>query len=106
MGLESLESGFFGAFCDTKSISITCWEPYTWGKRFLLFLPDSHSAYYDSFVSVLGQSLPPSLGFQGFVVLKKKKFLAETAGGEGGGWWAHPPTGSGNECGISRHWAV
>ena len=26
MGLESLESGFFGAFCDTKSISIACWE--------------------------------------------------------------------------------
>ena len=27
-----------------------------------LFLPDSHSAYYDSFVSALGQSLPSSLG--------------------------------------------
>ena len=26
MGLESLESGFFGAFCDTKSISIAHWE--------------------------------------------------------------------------------
>ena len=26
MGLESLESGFFGAFCDTKCISIACWE--------------------------------------------------------------------------------
>ena len=26
MGLESLESGFFGAFGDTKSISIACWE--------------------------------------------------------------------------------
>ena len=26
MGLESLESGFFGAFCDTKAISIACWE--------------------------------------------------------------------------------
>ena len=32
------------------------------GKAFLLFLPDSHSAYYDSFVSALGQSLLPSLG--------------------------------------------
>ena len=38
-------------------------RPLTPGKRFLLFLPDSHSAYYDSFVSALGRSLPPSLGF-------------------------------------------
>ena len=36
-------------------------RPLTPGKRFLLFLPDSHSAYYDSFVSALGRSLPPSL---------------------------------------------
>ena len=26
MGLESLESGFFGAFGDTKFISIACWD--------------------------------------------------------------------------------
>ena len=32
------------------------------GKAFLLFLPDSQSAYYNSFVSVFGRSLPPSLG--------------------------------------------
>ena len=32
-------------------------RPFTRGKRFLLFLPDSHSAYYDSFVSALGRSL-------------------------------------------------
>ena len=37
-------------------------RPLTLGKRFLLFLPDSHSAYYDSSVSALGRSLPPSLG--------------------------------------------
>ena len=37
-------------------------RPLTPGKRFLLFLPDSHSAYYDSSVSALGRSLPPSLG--------------------------------------------
>ena len=76
-----------------------------WGKRFLLFLPDSHSAYYNSFVSALGQSLPPLTGsFKDLLYLVQ--FLAETAGGEGGGWWAHPLAGSGNECGISRHWAV
>ena len=34
-------------------------RPLTPGKR---FLPDSHSAYYDGFVSALGRSLPPSLG--------------------------------------------
>ena len=55
-------------------------RPYTWGNRFLIFLPDSHSAYYDSFVSALGQSLPPHWVFQGFVVLGP----VETAGGEGG----------------------
>ena len=65
-------------------------RPFTWGKRFLLFLPDSHSAYYNSFVSALGQSLPPLTGsFKDLLYLVQ--FLAEMAGGEGGGWWDHPP---------------
>ena len=50
----------------------------TLGKCFLLFLPDSHSAYYDSSVSALGQSLPPHWVFQGFVV------LGPVSGGNGG----------------------
>ena len=62
-------------------------RPYTWGKRFLLFLPDFHSAYYDSFVSALGVPLTGS--FKDLLYLVQ--FLAETVGGEGGGWWAHPP---------------
>ena len=45
-----------------NNMSILILRPLTRGKHFLLFLPDSHSAYYDSFVSALGQSLPPSLG--------------------------------------------
>ena len=58
--------------------------PLTQGKCFLLFLPDSHSAYYDSFVSVLGRSLPPLTGsFKDLLHLDK--FLVETEGGVGGG---------------------
>ena len=53
-------------------------RPLTPGKCFLLFLPDSHSAYYDSFVSALGWSLPPHWVFQGFVV------LGPVSGGNGG----------------------
>ena len=59
-------------------------RPLTPGKR---FLPDSHSAYYDSFVSALGRSLPPSLG------LSRICCTCPVSGGNGrgGGWWAHPP---------------
>ena len=57
-------------------------RPYTPGKRFLLFLPDSHSAYYDSFVSAsylhLGRACPPHWVFQGFVA------LGQVSGGNGG----------------------
>ena len=49
-------------------------------------MPDSHSAYYDSFVSALGQSLPPQWVFQGFAALEKV-----SGGNRGGGGWAHPP---------------
>ena len=75
-------------------------RPYTWGKRFLLFCPDSHSAYYDSFVSALGRSLPPPTGsFKDLLYLKKNKFLAEKAVGRP----THAcNTCSGNECGIPR----
>ena len=56
----------------------------------LLFLPDSHSAYYDSFVSALGRSLPPLTGsFKDLLHLDK--FLVEMEGGAGGWGWAHPP---------------
>ena len=58
------------------------------GKRFLLFLPDSHSAYYNSFVSALGQSLPPTGSFKDLLYLKKKK----VSGGWGGGWVVGSPT--------------
>ena len=72
-------------------------RPLTWGKRFLLFLPDSHSAYYDSFVSALGRSLPPPHWvFQGFVAL----------GQETHPHLQHWVNGSGSECGISQHWAI
>ena len=58
-------------------------RPLTRRKRFLLFLPDSHSAYYNSFVSCL-----PHWVFQGFVALGHV-----SGGNEGrGGGWAHPPT--------------
>ena len=60
------------------------------GKAFLTFLPDSHSAYYDSFVSALGRSLPPLTGsFKDLLYLVQ--FLAETVGGEGG-WVVGSPT--------------
>ena len=39
MGIESLESGFFGAFGDTKSISIACWEHIK---------PENTMAYFDN----------------------------------------------------------
>ena len=45
------------------------------------------AVYYESFVSALGQSLPPHWVFQGFVALDK--FLVETEGGAGGGL-THP----------------
>ena len=65
----------------------TALRPLTPGKRFLLFLPDSHSAYYDSFVSALGRSLPPSLG------LSRICCTCPVSGGNGrwSGWWDHPP---------------
>ena len=53
-------------------------RPLTRGKCFLLFLPDSHSAYYDSFVSAHGWSLPPRWVFQGFFA------LGQVSGGNGG----------------------
>ena len=60
-------------------------RPLTLGKRFLLFCPDSHSAYYDSFISALGWSLPPLTGsFKDLLYLKIKKFLAEKE-------WGGPP---------------
>ena len=74
----------------SEETSKECFKAIHQGKAFL-FLPDSHSAYYDSFVSAFGRSLPPLTGsFKNFLYLVQ--FLAETAGGEGGGgWWAHPP---------------
>ena len=65
-------------------------RPYTWGKRFLLFLPDSHSAYHDSFVSALGRSLPPSLGLSR-ICCTWSSFWRKRRVGRGGGWWDHPP---------------
>ena len=63
----------------------------TRGKRFLLFLPDSHSAYYDSFVSALGRSLPPPHWvFQGFVVLGPVSGRNGGWGGGVGGGLTHP----------------
>ena len=57
------------------------------GKRFLLFLPDSHSAYYNSSVSALGRSLPPSLGLSRIRPVSG----GNDRWGGGGGWWDHPP---------------
>ena len=65
-------------------------RPLTPGKRFLLFLPDSHSAYYDSSVSALGQSLPPSLGLS-MICCTWSSFWRKRQVGRGGGWWDHPP---------------
>ena len=65
-------------------------RPLTPGKRFLLFLPDSHSAYYDSSISALGQSLPPSLGHSR-ICCTWSSFWRKRRVGRGGGWWDHPP---------------
>ena len=71
-------------------------RPLTWGKRFLLFLPDSHSAYYDSFVSALGQSLPPSLG------LSRICCTCPVSGGNGG--WGGGGVGGGLTHPCLQHW--
>ena len=65
-------------------------RPYTWGKRFLLFLPDSHSAYYDSFVSALGWSLPPSLGLSRICCTWSSFWRKRWVGR--GGWVVGSPT--------------
>ena len=44
-----------------RQITLLCLSAILRGKHFLLFLPDFHSAYYNSFMSALGRSLPPSL---------------------------------------------
>ena len=55
-------------------------RPLTRGRCFLLFLPNSHPAYDNSFVSAFGQSLPPLTGsFKDLLHLDK--FLEETEGG-------------------------
>ena len=64
-------------------------RPLTPGKRFLLFVPDSHSAYYDSSVSALGRSLPPSPGLSRICCTwssfwRKRRW--------GGGWVVGSPT--------------
>ena len=66
-------------------------RPLTPGKRFLLFFPDSHSAYYNSSVSALGRSLPPSLGLSR-ICCTWSSFWRKRRVGRGGGWWDHPPT--------------
>ena len=70
---------------ELKSVSFTMTatvdfnlRPLTPGKRFLLFLPDSHSAYYDSVVSALGRSLPPPPHWVFQDLLYLVQFLAET----------------------------
>ena len=82
-------------------------RPLTQGKCFLLFLPDFHSAYYDSFVYALGWSLPPSLGLSRICCTWTSFWWKRREG------WAHPPAlaklgemALGSKCGISRHWAV
>ena len=65
-------------------------RPYTWGKHFLLFLPDSHSAYYDSFVSALGRSLPPSLGLSRICCTWSSFWRKRRVGR--GGWVVGSPT--------------
>ena len=77
----------------------TLLRPLTWGKYFLLFLPDSHSAYYDSFVSVLGRSLPPpSLGLSRICCTWSSFWRKWWVGRGRGGWWDHPPAVS------ARNW--
>ena len=62
----------------------------TLGKCFLLFLPESHSAYYDSLMSALGRSLPPHWVFQGFVALGQVSGGNGEMGGGGVGSCTHP----------------
>ena len=71
-------------------IHIICYlRPLTRGKRFLLFLPDSHSAYYNSFVSAFGGSLPPSLGLSRICCTWTSFWWKRR---EGWGGWAHLAT--------------
>ena len=57
-------TGFRLSEINCTCVCTSALRPLTREKRFLLFLPDSnsHSAYYNSFMSALGRSLPPSLG--------------------------------------------
>ena len=76
-GLSAL--GQFDAHSSQLHTNQLSLRPLTRGKCFLLFLPDSHSAYYDSLISALGRSLPPPHWvFQGFVA------LGQVSGGNGG----------------------
>ena len=89
-------------FCLSKLKSQNCKQvhsqkdialrPFTQGKCFLLFLPDSHSAYYDSFVSALGRSLPPSLGLSRICCTWSGFWWKRRVGRGGvGGGLAQPP---------------